>query len=222
MKKKKILLYTTISLLFVSIIYTIIVINVGVQAIGPNGTKVGLAGINGYIHNKIGLNMFWYKLTKYLEVLPFLIILFYGCIGLKQLINGKSLKKVDKRLIILGIYYVLVGVTYVLFEKIIINYRPVLLKGELEASYPSSHTMLAITVCFSSLLLSKYYIKNKKTRTICNNATTILMIALVIGRLLSGVHWFTDIVGGIIISAFLVSILNLCLYSLEEKNKRKV
>ena len=222
MKKKKILLYTTISLLFVSIIYTIIVKNVGVQAIGPNGTKVGLAGINGYIHNKLGLNMFWYKLTKYLEVLPFLIILFYGCIGLKQLINGKSLKKVDKRLIILGIYYVLVGVTYVLFEKIIINYRPVLLKGELEASYPSSHTMLAITVCFSSLLLSKYYIKNKKTRTICNNTTTILMIALVIGRLLSGVHWFTDIVGGIIISAFLVSLLNLCLYSLEEKNKRKV
>ena len=217
MKKKKVLLYTSISLLVLSIIYTIIVKNVDVQAIGPNGTKVGLAGINGYIHNKIGLNMFWYKITKYLEVLPFFIILFYGCLGLKQLINRKSLNKVDKKLIILGLYYVLVGLTYILFEKIVINYRPVLLKGELEASYPSSHTMLAITVCFSSLLLSKYYIKNKKTRKICNNATIILMVALVLGRLLSGVHWLTDIVGGVIISAFLVSLLYLFIYNPNEK-----
>ena len=219
MNKRKTLLYTSVSLLITSILYTIIIKTVDVKIIGPNGTSVGLAGINSFFHNMFGLNRGWYKITKYLGIIPFLIVAFYGLIGLKQLINRKSIKKVDKRLLLLGGFYILVGLTYVFFEKVIINYRPVILEGQLEASYPSSHTMLAVCICTSSLLMSKYYIKNKKSKNIIDKCTIVLMIALVIGRILSGVHWITDIIGGIIISLFLVSILYYFISNPKLKNK---
>ena len=98
------------------------------------------------------------------------------------------------------------GATYIFFEKVIINYRPVLEDGVLEASFPSSHTLLAVCICASSLLISKYYIKDKKVLKMFNIFTYALMIILVVGRLISGVHWFTDIMGGIIISTLLVSL----------------
>ena len=110
-------------------------------------------------------------------------------------------------------------VVYVFFEKVIINYRPVILDGELEASYPSSHTMLAICICMSSLLISKYYIKDKY-RKIFDNITFVLMILLVVGRIISGVHWITDIIGGILISLFLVSLYNTFIY--ENKKKKSI
>ena len=131
---------------------------------------------------------------------------FYGVQGLLQLIKYKNISKVDKRLLYLAGLYVLLGITYVFFEKVIINYRPVLMEGELEASYPSSHTMLAITICISSLLTSKYYIKDKSLLKILQISTIVLMFLLVIGRILSGVHWISDIIGGILISLALVSI----------------
>ena len=106
----------------------------------------------------------------------------------------------------LGFFYILLGIVYIFFEKVIINYRPVILENELEASFPSSHTMLAICICLSSLLISKYYIKDKKLLNILNKCTWALMIILVIGRTLSGVHWLTDIIGGILISLCLVSL----------------
>ena len=119
----------------------------------------------------------------------------------------------------MGAFYVLLGITYVLFEKIIINYRPVMLEGELEASFPSSHTMLAVCICLSSLLVSKFYIKDEKIRKILDISTAILMVILVVGRLLSGVHWFSDILGGIIISLFQVSIYNTLINIFPDKKK---
>ena len=133
-----------------------------------------------------------------------MLVAYYGLIGLKQLLKKKSIKKVDKRLIILGCFYIMVLLCYIFFENVIINYRPILIDGVLEASYPSSHTVLAITICLSSLLISKYYFKENIQKTV-DIITWILLIIIVVGRLLSGVHWLTDIIGGIIISDFLVT-----------------
>ena len=205
MKKKNNLTLILIITFLITITYTILVKIVDVAAIGPNTTEVGFSTINGFFHNLTGYNDFWYKLSKYLGIIPFLIVFCYGIIGLKQLIDRKSLKKVDKRIIVLGIFYVIIGLCYVLFEKIVINYRPVILEGVLEASYPSSHTVLAITICASSLLISKYYFKNP-INNIIDTITWIIMIFIVIARLLSGVHWLTDIIGGILISNFLLSL----------------
>lgn len=203
-KNKKHFIVSTI-LVLIAVIYTILVKNIDVSSIGPKMSKVGFSTLNQFVSSRIGLNMFWYNLTKYLGVIPFLIVAFYGIQGLMQLIKTKSISKVDRKLLYLGGLYILLGITYILFEKVVINYRPVLLEGELEASYPSSHTMLALTICLSSLVISKDYIKNKTINIIFNTGTIVLMALLVIGRTLSGVHWISDIIGGIVISITLVS-----------------
>ena len=207
MKKKEIII--SVVLLVLAVVYTILVKNVDLAPIGPNDSVVGFSTLNGNVHNAIGVNMMWYDITKYLGILPFISVAYFGIIGLKQLIKEKSIAKVDKRLIFLGAFYALFAVIYVFFEKVIINYRPTLIDGELEASYPSSHTLLAICLCLSTVLMSKYYIKNEKTRKIVNGLLVLLMIAIVVGRVISGVHWASDIIGGIIISLFLLSLLKI-------------
>lgn len=219
MKKNKKYIIITILLLIIAIAYTLIVKNVDVRAIGPEGSKVGLSHINESYRDLIGYNDIWYKITKYLGVVPFLLVAYYGFIGVLQTIKRKNPLKVDKKILFLGGFYVLMGITYIFFEKVIINYRPILEDGQLEASFPSSHTLLAVCICMTSLLISEYYIKDEKIKKILNIGTIILMAVLVIGRLLSGVHWFSDILGGVIISLFLVSIYNTAIIIFPDKKK---
>ena len=195
-------------LIIVAIAYTIVVKKIDVQSIGPNNSSVGLATINKFFINLLGSNMTIYKITEVLGILAILVALTYALVGIFELVDRKSIKKVDKEIIAVGCLYVVVIMLYVFFEKYIVNYRPILIDGELEASYPSSHTMLAICVCVSSMLINKYIYKNKKVIRIENAITLFLLITIVCGRLLSGVHWFTDIVGGIIISTALLYTFN--------------
>ena len=187
----------------ISILYTVMVKVVDVKNIGPKNTSVGFAGMNNWYKNLIGSNMTIYKVTEVLGLLVFIICAFYGIIGIYQLIKRKSIKKVDKEILLVGIYYVVVLAIYLIFEKVNINYRPILIDGELEASYPSSHTMLALCVCASSLLISKKYIDIRFIDEV-NVITIILMLAVFIGRLVSGVHWLSDIIGGVLISITLI------------------
>jgi len=206
MSKRKKLFVITAILFLISIIFTLLVKVVDVKAVGPLGSSVGLSTINVWFHNLTGYNDIFYDISKYLGLIPFMFCAFYGLQGIIQLIKRKSLKKIDKRLIFLGVLYVLMLVLYVAFDKIVINYRPILEDGALESSYPSSHTVLALCISLSSLLISKYYIKNETIRKYFNILTWILMVVITIARLLSGCHWLTDIIGGIIISFTLVSL----------------
>ena len=202
MKKKRNIIIC-IALTIISVLYTILVKVVDVKMIGPNSSKVGFSTMNNYFKNIIGSNMTIYKITEILGYLVFVICLFYAGLGVYQLIKRKSLKKVDKEIFLVGGFYVLVLFIYVLFEKLEINYRPILIDGELEASFPSSHTVLAICVCTSSFIMANKYV-DKKYLDIVNIATFILMLLVLIGRLISGVHWLSDIIGGIIISITLI------------------
>lgn len=199
--KKKIMF--SLVLLFLFVIFTILIKIVDVQAIGPQGSEVGLATINKSFHDFLNYNETFYKISKILGYLSFLIIALYGIIGLYQLIKRKSIFKVNKNILILGAFYVLVLFVYGLFEIVIVNYRPVLEEGVLEASYPSSHTILSICVCLSSIVISNKIFKNKKNTKLFNYITAILMIAIIVTRILSGVHWLTDIIGAILISTSL-------------------
>ena len=199
------------SLTLASIIYTLLVKFVDVKAIGPNGSEVGFAWLNKIFHNLLGEHMVIYKISEVLGYVVMLLVVIYGCIGLYQLIKRKSLLKVDKEIIKLGVFYVLMLVVYVLFEKIEINYRPVLMDGVLEASYPSSHTILALCICFSSLITSKKYFNKLYVKKI-NLVTVILTGLVLLLRTISGVHWISDIIGGIIISLTLVSYYQLAYY----------
>ena len=214
MKNKKNILIC-ILLVLLSIIYTLLVKYVDTSTIGPNGSVVGFSSLNSFVFNLTGNNMTLYKITEILGIIPILIALMYAVIGLIQVIDRKSLK-VDKELIALGILYIIVILIYVFFEKFIINYRPVLIDGILEASYPSSHTLLSICICGSSLLINKYLFNNKKIYKYINIISIISMVLIVLGRLLSGVHWASDIIGSIIISITLLKILETYYLSIKK------
>ena len=214
MKNKKNILICVL-LVLLSIIYTILVKYVDTSIIGPNGSVVGFSSLNIFVFNLTGNNMTLYKITEILGIIPILIALMYAVIGLIQVIDRKSLK-VDKELIALGILYVVVILIYVFFEKCIINYRPVIIDGVLEASYPSSHTLLSICICGSALLINKYLFKNKKIYKYINIVSIISMVLIVLGRLLSGVHWASDIIGSIIISITLLKILETYYLSIKK------
>ena len=214
MKNKKNILIC-ILLVLLSIIYTLLVKYVDTSTIGPNGSVVGFSSLNSFVFNLTGNNMTLYKITEILGIIPILIALMYAVIGLIQVIDRKSLK-VDKELIALGILYVVVILIYVFFEECIINYRPVIIDGVLEASYPSSHTLLSICICGSALLINKYLFKNKKIYKYINIVSIISMVLIVLGRLLSGVHWASDIIGSIIISITLLKILETYYLSIKK------
>ena len=218
MKRKNIIL--SIIMTIIAIGYTVLVKMVNVKAIGPNGSKVGLAKINGPVSKLIGSHMSIYKITEILGYVVILIVLVYGLIGLIQLIKRKSLKKVDREIYLLGILYVMMAVVYVAFEKFVINYRPILIDGELEASYPSSHTLLALCIGISSIIVSKNYLPDKY-RKLTNGITILLLLGVFVGRIVSGVHWITDIIGGVLISMTLLMYFYTMYDVRFKKSKRK-
>lgn len=192
-------------LIVAAIVFTILVKSVDVQNVGINGTAIGFSSINKEIFETIGQNSMFYKISEILGYFALALVGCYALIGLYQLIKRKSLLKVDKEIIALGCFYVLVLGLYFLFDKLCINYRPVLENGKLEASFPSSHTMLAICVCVSAVWINKKLFKSDMTK-IFNALLLTVVVGTVFARLLAGVHWFTDIVGGIIISSALLMV----------------
>lgn len=212
MRKRNMII--SIVLTVVSIIYTILVKVVDVKPIGvssseiPHADDVGFSTMNQAFSKLVGSNMIIYKITEILGILLLFLVLVYGCIGVYQLIKRKSLFKVDREIVILGCLYVLMMAVYIFFEKVIINYRPVLIDEVLEASYPSSHTILALCVGLSSLKISKKYF-NKNYIKLISKITLGLTLLVLIGRTISGVHWISDIIGGLLISFTLLSYFNL-------------
>ena len=187
------------------VLWTVLVKCIGVQAIGPLASSVGFAGLNGFIHDLTGANMTLYNITDWLGLVPFAVAAGFGILGLVQWIRRKSLLKVDGSILVRGVFYIVVIAVYLLFECVVINYRPVLINGVLEVSYPSSTTMLVMTVMPTALMQWNQRIKTTVLRRSVLVATVAFIVFMVIGRLLSGVHWITDILGGAMLSISLVS-----------------
>lgn len=177
-----------------------------VQAIGPEGTSIGLAVINGAIHEATGVNMALHKITSYLGVFSILVAICFACLGLFQLIRRRSLLKIDPEILALGCLYVIIAVLYLLFEIIVINERPVIMPGDehVEASFPSSHTLLSFVILGSAMIVLGKYVPNRRLCGLLQGVLGVLLFVSVFGRLLSGVHWFTDILGSIFLSTALL------------------
>ena len=176
-----------------------------VAAIGPAGTEVGFSHINQFVHDLTGVNMLWYDITDYIGYGAIAVCGMFAVAGFVQMIKRRSLLKVDREIWALGGLFIAVIGCYVFFEKFIINYRPIIMPGETapEASFPSSHTMLIMTVMIAVMIVSDKYFGNlfgAFIRVLCF-LTTLVTIG---GRLWCGVHWFTDIIGGILLSATLL------------------
>ena len=213
-KKSRRLFFVGASLLAEFVLWTVLIRFVDVQAIGPQESSVGFAMLNGYVHSLTGENMSLYVITDWLGLVPIGVAFGFAVLGLVQLIKRKNLFKVDRSILVLGGFYIVVMAVYVLFEMVVINYRPILIDGYLEASYPSSTTMLVMCVMPTAMMQLRTRIKNKVFSRCVMVAIATFVAFMVIGRLVSGVHWITDIIGGALFSAGVVmiykAIINLC------------
>ena len=187
MKEKRNLL-TGVGLIGAFALWTVLIQRVDVQVVGQNGTKIGFADFNEWFHQLTGVHMTLYTITDWLGLVPIFICLCFGVMGLVQLIKRRSLLRVDSDILLLGVYYVMVIACYLIFEMITINYRPVLIEGRLEASYPSSTTLLVLSVMPTLMFQVAVFV-------------VAFSVFMVIGRLISGVHWATDIIGSVLFSA---------------------
>lgn len=197
-------LYASITMLAAFVLFTAALGFVDVRAIGPNGSSVGFAEINALIHRLTGVHMLLYHVTDWLGLVPIFVALCFAMLGLVQWIKRKKLRRVDYSLFILGGFYIAVMAVYTLFEAVTVNFRPVLIGGILEKSYPSSTTLLMMCIMPTASMQLNSRIKNAVLKKWLSLLLAVFVIFMVAGRLVSGVHWFTDIVGGALLSAGLV------------------
>jgi len=188
------------------------------QPVGPEGSVVGLAtmntgamamiGVGG--SNGSGLRMGLYNLTEYLGYLAILVLCIFALMGLVQLIRRRSLKGVDRQIIAMGGLFVAAIILYVFFEKVVINCRPFVLPGETgpEPSFPSSHTVLVMVIMGSAGMVLKNYVKKGWLCTVLRALAVLITVVMVVGRLLCGCHWLTDILGGIFVSCAMLALFD--------------
>ena len=191
-------------LLAAFLMWTAAVCRIDLQPIGPQGSAVGLARLNGAFHRLTGVHMGLYTVTDWLGLVPLCLVFGFGMLGLVQWIGRKDIRKVDRSLLILGGFYVTVLAVFLYFERAAVNYRPVLIDGCLEASYPSSTTLLVMCVMPTAILQLDSRIRRPAVRQCLRLLLVGFMIFMVTARLLSGVHWLSDIIGGALLSAGLV------------------
>ena len=207
-----------IMLLAAFVLWTILIQHIDVQRVGPHETDIGFATFNTWFHRLTGVHMLIYTITDWLGLVPIIICICFGLLGFVQLVKRRSLLRVDPDILLLGAYYVLVILGYLLFEMIPINYRPVLINGVLETSYPSSTTLLVLSVMPTML----FQIDRRTNKPLVRNVTGIFVIAfsafMVIGRLISGVHWATDIIGAVFLS---MGLFLLYRYAVDAADRRR-
>lgn len=219
--KKYIACYrTSLILILIFAVFTLLVSVVDVKPVIPTDMdcvaveglekipEVGFAGLNCFFHSITGVNMFWYNISKLLGILTYCVAGFFGLFGVYQLVKKKSIKEVDANILILGLVYLVILFFFLLFEVVTVNYRPVVkdLEEGLEGSYPSTHTLLAVGVLGTACFQIYWRVKEENLRMALLILTAADMVVVVVARALSGVHWFTDIVGGIILGFFFVSL----------------
>lgn len=215
-------LTTAIFLLTAFALWTILIMSVDVQAVGPNGSKVGFATFNTWFHQLTGVHWTLYTVTDWLGLVPIFVCLCFGCLGLCQLIKRRSLFKVDADILLLGGYYILVIFGYLFFEVVPINYRPILIDGFLEASYPSSTTLLVLSVMPTLIFQINRRYHNRTVKNVAIGFVVLFSAFMVIGRLISGVHWATDIIGAVLLSFGLFKLYQSAVAAVDLRRKNGV
>jgi len=209
--------FITAAFLFTTfVLWTTAICLIDVKPIGPNGSSVGFAAFNAWFHNLTGVHFSLYHITDWLGLVPVAFCFGFAILGLAQWICRKKLRLVDRSLFVLGGYYMVVIISYFFFESVVINYRPVLIDGFLESSYPSSTTLLVLCVMPTTMEQFKEHIQKPKVLHVVNGLISLFAVFMVVGRLVSGVHWFSDIVGGMLLSFALVMLYRTCAALFQE------
>lgn len=183
------------------------------------GSKIGFSSLNIGFYKAMGYSAGWHNLTGKVGYAVFAVAAAFAVLAVYQAISRKSLKKVDVELYVLGASYVIVAFLYVFFDFVVINYRPVTVNDKLEPSFPSTHTFMAAYICSSAVVMCFKYLKNETAATVCSCAVSLLGAFIVIGRTLSGVHWVTDIIGGLLLAGALFFAFSGCLEIFSKSEK---
>ena len=221
MNKKNIINFSITAGLFVIFaIFTILVKFVDTSLVVATNTKIGFSSINKPIFEALGTSDAWGTISLILFVVAGLVALTLAVIGIKEWFANKQLSKVNHKILFLLGLYTLTVIFYFLFEILAVNYRPLLDEGLVKLSYPSSHTLLICVVCLSACFVVPDYIKNKPLKITITCILIAVSILAPLSRLLAGMHWFTDVVGSLILSVALV----MCYYSstclVKKQNKQ--
>ena len=209
MKKKVFIQFLAVAL--IAVVFTVLVKTVDLGFVSNTDSAIGFASINLSFNSKFGFNPLLYKVSEYLGYSVFVIVAFFALLGIRDLVKNKSLLKVDSDLYALAITYIFTLVVYFVFDKLlVINLRPLIMSGEMvaEPSFPSSHTLLAVVVC-GTAIAECGKVKKSGLRIILTLILSLLMAATVLTRLFSGVHWVTDIVGGVLWGEALMMVFQL-------------
>ncbi len=202
--KRKLLIPCTLLAAFT--LWTLLVCTVDLQPLGPMGSSVGLATLNHRFHTFTGIHLWLYHITDWLSIIPLAIVLFFAMVGLSQWIRRKKILLVDFDILALGGFYAAVMAVFVFFEICVVNYRPILIEGVLEASYPSSTTMLVMCVMPTAMMQVHWKVRKVGIRYTLSFLMGSFTVFMVVTRMLSGVHWLTDIIAGAFLSAGLVTL----------------
>ena len=205
-KENKKNFFIAVFLLITFVLWTVSVRFIDVGTIGPRNSAVGFSTINKFVHSLTGVNMSLYTITDWLGLVPIFFAFGFAILGLIQWIKRKNILKVDYSILVLGGFYIATITAYILFEMVIVNYRPILINGYLEVSYPSSTTLLVLCVMPTAIMQFNTRIKNKILKKFVIFLLAAFIAFMVIGRFISGVHWFSDIIGGALLSSGVVMI----------------
>lgn len=202
-------------------LWTALIQFVDVQPVGQNGTNVGFATLNTWFHGLTGVHMSIYTITDWLGLVPVAACLAFGVLGAVQLVRRRSLLGVDSDILLLGVHYVLVASAYLIFEMVPINYRPIPIDGVMEASYPSSTTLLVLGV----MPTLWFQVERRSDNPALRKAVLAFVVAfsafMVAGRLVSGVHWLTDIAGSILLAAGLFVLYRFAVHATDERCEKR-
>ena len=206
--KKSVYIYGGIAavLLVLFVLLAVLLTCVDVRSAGDSQAEVGFATLNEAVFDTLGQHEFDRKMSELFGALMIAAVGAFGVLGLVQVIRRKGILRADRELYFMAGGLVLLAVAYVFFEVLVINYRPVLEDGELAASYPSSHTMLAVAVAGMGAIYLLRRFKPKRWHGSWGACLIGLACVTVISRLRSGVHWLTDILGGILLGGLIVSV----------------
>lgn len=205
MKKIRYLIIPSL-ILVAFIIWTILVKTVDVRYINGIGF-LGFYQLNTDINFKIQLmdTKLFHVLSNILLYASMLTVLPFAILGVVELIKRKSLAKVDRILYILLGSYAAIVIFYFVFELVKINFSPLSTPEDLKPSYPSSHIFIFISLVGAGLIGFNHYKQNKTLFIASFIEFGLLIVLMAILRMFSGHHYFTDVIGGILLGLFISS-----------------
>ncbi len=200
---KRSLIYIIIAcvLLLTFCALTVTLTCVDVRPAGESQAEVGFSTVNEWVWNAIGQSKVALTVSELCGLVLIAATGAFGVTGLVQIIRRKGILRADKELYFMAVADVLLASAYLFFEVVVINYRPVLEDGALAASYPSSHTMLAVAVAGMGMVYLQSCAKKGALTYTLYGLLNVLSVVTVACRVLGGVHWLTDIVGGVLLGS---------------------